>query len=507
MGAAAVVMPGMAAQAFAANAKPNVVVIMTDEHNFRTLGCYRETLPPEQAYMWGKTVVETPNLDRLAKSGALCERFYASSPVCSPSRASFVTGLYPQNAGMMVNNLPLKDSCVTFAQVLKDNGYATGYAGKWHLEDGGMPGWTPKRKFGFDDNLYMYNRGHWKKLKDTPNGPEIATKSGNRYTMQVAGADETSFSTDFFTTKTIDFINKNKDKPFCYMLSIADPHGPDSVRAPYDKMYKNVKWEVARTYNMSSEGAPYWASAMKEASTTQDKYYGMIKCIDDNVGRVLDALEKNGLRENTIIVFTADHGDMRGEHHKENKGNPFEASAKVPFLISYPAKIKAGLRIKDTIGNVDFKPTLLALAGVPDNSKNDGRDLSKPFLGKKYKGKDITFTRCENWGAWTGAISGPYKLIIDRESIWLADLDKDPDEIKNFVYDPAYSAVVKEMALEFLNYLTEFNDPHLVETPLGVKFLRDAAAGKLKRLTPAELEAAKKAYPSLPGRELGRDGG
>lgn len=134
-GLAAIITLASAAE----SSRPNLLIIQTDEHNFRTLGCYRETLSEDQALMWGESVVETPHIDRIAHEGALCTSFYATTPVCSPSRGSFVSGLYPQNSPVVQNNVPLGDHVVTFAQILKDNGYTTGYAGKWHL-DHGKPG-------------------------------------------------------------------------------------------------------------------------------------------------------------------------------------------------------------------------------------------------------------------------------------------------------------------------------------------------------------------------------
>jgi len=170
---------------------PNLLIIHTDEHNFRTLGCYRALLPPEQAFVWGPGVqVETPHIDSLAASGVLCDRFYATSPVCTPSRASFVSGLYPQNTGAHTNDLPMRDDVVTFAEVLRRRGYATGYAGKWHLDGDAKPGWTPARKFGFDDNRYMFNRGHWKQLEDTPQGPRVkSVQDTGKETYDASGAD------------------------------------------------------------------------------------------------------------------------------------------------------------------------------------------------------------------------------------------------------------------------------------------------------------------------------
>ena len=126
---------------------PNILIIHTDEHNFRTLGCYRKLLPENQGFVWGKGIeVESPNIDFLAQNGVTFTKFYASTPVCSPSRASFVSGRYPQYTGVTTNDVPMDDNIITFAQVLHDNGYATGYAGKWHLDGPGKPQWAPERR-------------------------------------------------------------------------------------------------------------------------------------------------------------------------------------------------------------------------------------------------------------------------------------------------------------------------------------------------------------------------
>ena len=177
---------------------PNLVVIHTDEHNFRTLGCYRKTMAPEVGLMWGKdAVVETPHIDALADRGVLCTSFYATSPVCTPSRAAMMSGQSPNTAGSPTNNLPMKDEVETFAGVLGKHGYATAYFGKWHLDGGGKPQWGPERKFGWADNRYMYNRGHWKQFEETEDGPAVAARDKKgKPTYSVEGADEKSFSTD-----------------------------------------------------------------------------------------------------------------------------------------------------------------------------------------------------------------------------------------------------------------------------------------------------------------------
>ena len=137
---------------------PNIVIIMTDEHNYRTLGCYRDQLSTNQAFIWGEGVkVDTPNIDSLAHEGALFTHFFASSPMCTPSRASFLSGLYPPATGAAENHAPMNSDTLTFAHILKENGWETGYVGKWHLNGSPSPGWSSEGKsvFGFNSTKYL----------------------------------------------------------------------------------------------------------------------------------------------------------------------------------------------------------------------------------------------------------------------------------------------------------------------------------------------------------------
>jgi len=452
-------------------ARPNLLIVHTDEHNFRTLGCYRATLPPPQAFMWGEdAVVTTPNIDGLAAGGALCTSFYASTPVCSPSRAAFVSGRYPQNTPVVTNNIPLSDDIVTFAEILRRQGYATGYAGKWHLDGGGKPQWAPRRKFGFQDNRYMFNRGHWKQLEDTPGGPRVkARTAAGGPTYGVSGADEKSFTTDFLADKTVEFIGEHKDEPFCFMVSIPDPHGPDSVRAPYDTMFLKQTYQTPRTFNKPDGNLPNWGRP-SGGFNGMASYYGMVKCIDDNVGKILTALRSAGLMDKTIVVFTADHGDLRGEHHRQNKGVPYEGSAKIPMVIYYPEKIKAGTVIDESLACVDFLPTILGLMGVKTAGKEEGRDASSLFVTGKAPDdwKDVTFIRSTGRAGegsssvgWLAAVSDRFKLVYSSaDGPWLFDLEKDPDELINFFGDPAYRETVRELSREIVQYAKKHADPY-----------------------------------------------
>ena len=433
----------------------NVLVIQTDEHHFKTLGCY------------GGRVVETPNIDWIAKHGAIATSFYATTPVCSPSRGALISGRYPQNTPVTNNNISLGDHIVTFAEVLRRKGYKTGYAGKWHLDGLGKPQWAPIRKFGFDDNRYMFNRGHWKKFEITNDGPRVAVIKRGKPSYGVENADKESFSTDWLANRTIDFINANKTKPFCYMVSFPDPHGPNTVRKPYDTMYKDVNVPIPVSVNKPRSQTPRWAAG--DPKITADtvrllmpKYYGMIKCLDDNIGRILDTLRKNGQIDNTIIVFTSDHGDLCGEHGRLNKGVPYEGSARIPFLFHCPGKIPAGTIVNQALSCVDFVPTLFALTGDKLPMGVEGRDASALFRGTKNQWEDIAFIRSTSTGIpWIAAITDRYKIVYSGlGDPWLFDLKTDPDELHNAFTQPKAQRIIKRLTSKLAAYTKQHNDPY-----------------------------------------------
>jgi len=311
----------------------------------------------------------------------------------------------------------------------------------------------------------MFNRGHWKQLEDTADGPRVkARDAADRPTYSVAGADEKSFATDFLAGKTVEFIIANKQKPFCYMLSLPDPHGPDTVRPPYNTMFTDQASTPPPTFDKDPDGLPGWA---KPEGKFQDmaQYFGMVKCIDDNVGKIVATLKDEGLLDNTIVVFTSDHGDLRGEHHRQNKGVPFEGSAKIPFVIRYPGKIKAGKVIDEALDCTDFLPTILALMDCKTAGEEEGRDASVLFTESEAPDswRDIAFLRSTGEvSGWVAAVSDRYKLIYTtNDDPWLFDLEEDPDELKNGFTDPANREVVREMSKALAAYGEKFDDPRV----------------------------------------------
>ena len=440
----------------AADEKPmNLLIIQTDEHHFSTLGCY------------GGTIVGTPNIDWIAEQGALCTSFYATTPVCSPSRSALVSGLYPQKTPVVTNNIPLDSSIVTFAELLRKQGYATGFAGKWHLDGNGKPQWAPKRKFGFADNRFMFNRGHWKKLVDTDDGPRVGARNKQgapNYNLN--GADEKTFTTDWLSDKAMDFIETNKDRSFCYMLSLPDPHGPNTVRPPYDTMYLDVKVPIPVSFKKSQAQTPKWGLPAnvtpQQLQKLMRQYYGMVKCIDDNVGQILDTLRKHKLLERTIIVFTSDHGDLCGEHGRLNKGVPYEGSARIPFLITCPGKIKPGTVVNEALSCVDFLPTVMNLLEVEVPHAVDGRDATALFTGRGGDWEDIAFVRSTPQAPWLSVITRQYKLVYStKDQPWLIDLKNDPNELTNLFGQEKHKEMVRRLTKKLRAYGEQYDDNYI----------------------------------------------
>lgn len=440
-----------------AHAEPmNLIVIQTDEHHFNTLGCY------------GGKVVKTPSIDWLANHGALCTSFYATTPVCSPSRASLVTGMYPQKTPVTQNNVPLDDSAVTFAELLRRRGYATGYAGKWHLDGSGKPQWAPQRKFGFEDNRFMFNRGHWKRFLDTETGPRVGSQNPKgQPDYGLHGADEKTFATDWLCDKLMAFVRQHRDEPFCYMLSLPDPHGPNTVRAPYDTMYANVEVSLPASFRREAGQIPGWGRPTNlrpgQLRQLMRKYYGMVKCIDDNVGEILATLRELKLMDDTMIVFTSDHGDLCGEHGRLNKGVPYEGSARIPFVMYCPGKVMPKTVVDQALSCVDFLPTVMSLLETPVPHEVDGRDASSLFQGMDASWNDACFLRSTSGkNVWLAAVTESHKLVYSTaDEPWLLELKTDPDELSNRFGEPELRSLVATLTQQLQKYARDHHDAHV----------------------------------------------
>lgn len=399
---------------------PNVLIIHTDQQSLWTLSCY------------GSSVISTPNIDRLAAEGAKLTQFFVNSAVCTPSRGTFLTGRYPHAHGAFRNSLPLNRDEVTFAEVLRQNGYETGYAGKWHLDGTARPGWVhAERSMGFEDAQFMFNRGHWKKIADT----DMADCEPTVFPYREFG-DETTYPTDWLTEKSISFIERDRNKPFCFMLSIPDPHTPFKPRAPYDTMLSPDDMVLPDSYGEASPFAPFARQQSGKPDETKLRqfkawYYGAVKLIDDCVGRLLDVLARQGILDDTVVVFTSDHGEYMGEHGLMGKNMIYETAHHVPFLIRWPQQIKAGSSVDRVIAGVDFQQTLLGLVGVAPCGREQGRDASGILRGEEGAWSDEAFIHHPS-SQWSGVFT-PEAAYARHETGFgmLFDRVADPDQRNN----------------------------------------------------------------------------
>jgi len=460
------------------NKKPNLIVIMTDEHNLRTLGCYRDLMKKKHAQIWGKGVeVSTPNIDTLARDGVLFTNFNAVVPECTPARGSFVTGLYPTFSGATTNDSPLNSNAVTFAELLvKKANYSTSFIGKWHLNGTEKPGFgNGSGTFGFEDDRFLFNRGHWKFLEETASNSSINVYTwGQRH--EIIGTMKQSYTTDFLFAKAKEFINEqiNIDKHYALMLSIPDPHGPNKVRPPYNKMFKSFDFNLPKTavgaYNKQPAN-PGWAPMPTDLENAADtiksiemdkswqegmrNIFGMVKLIDDKVGELLNDLKTLNQENNTIVVFTSDHGDLMAEHGLYDKYFPYKTSAGVPFVIRYPGKIPEGKIIKTAFTSPDFAPTILSIMGIDHSDVFfQGIDGSEDILNKnKFNSKNqIRFIYGRNFVA---AVNLHYKLILSStDAPYLFNLRKNPRETINFYYSDEQRS--KSMGWSLVAAMKEF---------------------------------------------------
>ncbi len=435
--------------------KPNLLIIHTDQQSWWTLGCY------------GGTVVETPNIDRLAANGARFTNFFTNSAVCTPSRGCFVTGRYPESHGAYVNNVPLNRDEITFAEVLRQEGYRTGYVGKWHLDGTPRPGWVhPDRTMGFDEAEYMFNRGHWKKMEDTAQGDVQPTV----YPYRVIG-DEETYATDWLTNKALKFLEANDDQAFCFMLSLPDPHGPVDVRPPYDTLFEPSQMELPASF--VDENLPDWAANLQRNSPFgTDKpnradtlrrflalYYGEVKLIDDAVGRILAKLEADGIMDNTIIVFTTDHGEYAGEHGLQGKNHIYETAYRIPMIIHWPAGIAPGTVVDQLVSTVDFQPTILTLMGVDLCGREQGRDGSALMQQNDAAWNDeVQFHHANH--RFAGVFTRRYELALVRDGKdVLFDRINDPQQMHNLIEDPAHADTVSKLRRKIIDHHQELDTP------------------------------------------------
>jgi arylsulfatase A-like enzyme len=434
-GAAAVGLQHLATQAEAATKRaPNVLFIMPDEWRGQALHCM------------GNPDVQTPHIDQLAAEGILFRQTFANTPVCCPARATILTGTYTSRNGMLANDLRLKENVVTLADLYAQAGYRTGFIGKWHLDGGPrVPGFVPPgpRRHGFQfwaahecNHNYFYN---WY-FRDQ-NVPIVSEK----------------YEPEFWTDVAVEFLKEPHDKPFFLMLAPGAPHDPYVAPENYMERYDPQKLTMEPNW---VEGTP--GGGRKEIAG----YCAAITAIDDQVARLMQTLRDRKLEENTIVLFSSDHGNMLGSQGKILKRKPWEESIRVPGILRYPGVVPAGKTTDALFSHVDFAPTLLSLCGLPIPAEMQGADVSRVAVGKTQEGPTAVlfqifgpFHGDGTERAWRGVRTDRFMYARWESGPWLLyDLQRDPHELHNLVNDSAYATDLQNLDAQLVNYMALVGD-------------------------------------------------
>ena len=334
----------MAAPLLAADTpKPNFVFILIDDLRFNALACT------------GHPFVKTPNIDRIAREGATMTNAFVTTPLCSPSRASYLTGRYVRSHKVLGNsdNAELSHKLITWPRLLHDAGYETSYAGKWHM------GMDDSPRPGFDRWVSFRGQGVY-------NDPPINV-DGQR--IQAKG-----YVTDILTDYTVEFLKKPRTKPFVAYVAHKAVHGPFTPAERHKDLFASEA--IVRTPNAKDtlDGKPVMqrkidgvpAVSKDAAGSSDDLIRNQLRCltaIDEGVGRILKTLEETKQLDNTLVVFTSDNGYFWGDHHLGDKRWAYEESLRIPMFMRFPKRIKAGSKINQIVMNVDMAPTMLELGG------------------------------------------------------------------------------------------------------------------------------------------------
>lgn len=489
------------AKSQAAAQRPNIILIVSDDHAYQAISSY------------GSKLIQTPNIDRIGKEGAIMQKAYVTNSVCSPSRAVILTGKYSHVNGLRDNGTFFDSSQQTFPKLLKEAGYKTAVIGKWHL-------WSQPTGFNYWNILpaqgNYYNPGFIRMGKDT------AYKG---------------YVSDVITDLSLNWIDENKKNPFCLLLFHKAPHRnwmpplkyldtfnkktyalPENFYDDYNDRLglQRQQITVAKALDIRydskipCDSCPIteinnWAPAefqreierltpaekrIWDAAYAKDvakfntiktddervrfqyqryieDYLRCIQGVDDNVGRVLDYLDKNKMTENTIVIYMSDQGFYLGEHGLYDKRFMYEESFRTPMMIRYPKQVRAKQHNREFALNLDIAPSLLDWIGLPIPRDMQGISMKKMLAGKKdvkwrreiyYHYYELSFGLTRHYGVKTDR----YKLIHfygDINSWELYDLKNDKSEMHNLIRDPGYAGVIRDLKLRIKFWQQHYRDP------------------------------------------------
>lgn len=429
----------------AQSGKPaNVVFILSDDHRYDFMGFHDEA----------PSYIETPAMDRMAEEGVHIQNAFVTTSLCSPSRASILTGQYAHEHGVVDNTSPIPDGTRFFNEDMQENDINTTFIGKWHMgeeDDNPMPGWD-----------------HWVSFRGqgTYNNPTLNV-NGERNQYE-------GYTTDILTEHALDWLkkqNKNEEEPFFLYLSHKAVHAEFKPAERHDGYYDDIEIEYPESMDNTERNyrtKPDWVKEQRKSWHGVDypyhgdmdfdefyrSYLESLLSLDESVGSILDYLEESGLDEKTLVIYMGDNGFLHGEHGLIDKRNAYKESMRVPMLVWAPGYIESGSKVQQLVRNIDIAPTLLDLTESESDIEMSGLSFL-PLLKGEQENQDREFLYEYYWEAAFPHTPTTFSLRDDRykyifyHGVWdsneLYDLKDDPNERYNLIEVPKYQDLRKQM--------------------------------------------------------------
>lgn len=488
---------------------PNVLILMTDQQSYGVLGCA------------GNPLVKTPNLDKLASEGARITRAVCATPFCTPTRASIRTGQWPHTHGLVYNVAPdprverkrprprnaqrpgIDDKRVVLDNLLYDRSYRVEHLGKWHLGSlADLHAYRSKAEQDADRVAYakwLARQGDSVISRDVRPGETFVDEAGGVFVTEAVAKSRDTMSDDpeeggkearaigrsalapraqfetWLADRAIDWLAKNAGQPFLLTYSASPPHAPWIAPDPYYSLYDPAKMLLPDSFRdrpaiyRNTQAARMGAAAGEAGLREQLRcYYAQVTMVDDQIGRILAKLKELGLEQNTLVIFTSDHGDLQGAHGFMGKSVQafYDEVIRVPLIFRYPPAIRAGQVLDMSANSVDLMPTILDYAEMPIPKTVQGRSL-RPILDGTVKPDDRP-AFCER------GLDGRRAMRMIRTADWkcsvygdgrreLFRLTDDPGEIRNLANDPAHAAERRGLERRLRDWMHQTNDPALAD--------------------------------------------
>ena len=464
--------------------KPNLILFLPDQQRSDTLACY------------GGINVHAPNLNKLAAESVVFERTYVTHPVCTPSRSSLMTGTWPHTNGCTHNSVPLDSRFRVFPEMLGDNDYRTAYVGKWHLGEEGPIG------RGFQQWISTEGRSDYARFLIAAGlAPDKA--NGEFSEVAISNLPIALSRPKFLEKHACDFIEKHQRDPFILVVAFVEPHSPyngplndehpleEVVLDPTAKLLESEdiplryrlmrEWQEAEAI-LDRERLPkqlFFGITPDEYRSIKQRYLGLVTLVDRSIGAILGCLERCGLRDDTIVVHTSDHGDSLGAHHLFGKETMFEEATRVPWFIRLPGQTRSKM-ISRPVSHIDFVPTLLDLLGGSNHPQCAGKSLL-PLINEETASQENVFlewapnrtkirrgTRLARRRMIKRAIEESTRTVVspdgwklclrDKDLNELYNLKNDPFETRNLYRDLACASVISRLANEIFRWQQASND-------------------------------------------------